>query len=60
MGTFRDKLKAKLQLDLIVHINQEALDLGIHPIESGSVKYNDHMKTITLKQAVDTHKFDAH
>jgi sulfate adenylyltransferase subunit 2 len=59
MGTFRDNLKEKLDLDIIVHTNQEALDAGIHPIESGSVKYNDHMKTIALKQAVDSHKFDA-
>ena len=58
MGTFRDNLKEKLGLDIIVHTNQEALDAGIHPIESGSVKYNDHMKTIALKQAVDSHKFD--
>lgn len=59
MGIFRDNLKEKLGLDLIVHINQEALDAGIHPIESGSVKYNDQMKTSALKQAVDSHKFDA-
>ena len=59
MGAFRDKLRDKLGLDIIVHINREALDMGIHPIESGSVKYNDHMKTIALKQAVDQHKFDA-
>jgi sulfate adenylyltransferase subunit 2 len=59
MGIFRDKLQEKLGFELIVHINQEALDAGIHPIESGSVKYNDHMKTSALKQAVDFHKFDA-
>lgn len=59
MGIFRDNLKEKLGLDLIVHINQEALDAGIHPIESGSVKYNDQMKTSALKQAVDSHNFDA-
>jgi sulfate adenylyltransferase subunit 2 len=59
MGAFRDKLKKKLGVDVIVHINQEALDLGVHPITSGSVKYNDHMKTIALKQAVDKYKFDA-
>lgn len=59
MGAFRDKLRDKLNLDIIVHINQEALDLGIHPITSGSVKYNDHMKTIALKQALDIHQFDA-
>ncbi|PKG97496.1 sulfate adenylyltransferase subunit CysD [Paraglaciecola sp. MB-3u-78] len=59
MGTFRDNLQEKLGFELIVHTNQEALDAGIHPIESGSVKYNDHMKTSALKQAVDYHKFDA-
>lgn len=59
MGRFRDELQQKLGFDLIVHINQEALDMGIHPIASGSVKYNDYMKTIALKQALDEHKFDA-
>jgi sulfate adenylyltransferase subunit 2 len=59
MGTFRDKLRDKLGLDMIVHTNQEALDSGIHPISSGSVKYNDQMKTVALKQALDEYKFDA-
>jgi sulfate adenylyltransferase subunit 2 len=59
MGAFRDSLQDKHNVDIIVHTNQEALNLGIHPIESGSVKYNDHMKTIALKQALDKHKFDA-
>ena len=59
MGAFRDRLKEKHALNIIVHTNKDALDLGIHPIKSGSVKYNDHMKTIALKQALDEHKFDA-
>lgn len=59
MGKFRDELQKKLGFDLIVHINQEALDMGIHPIASGSVKYNDFMKTIALKQTLDQHQFDA-
>lgn len=59
MGRFRDALRDKYDLDIIVHINQEALDMGIHPIASGSVKYNDFMKTIALKQALDEHQFDA-
>ena len=59
MGQFRDALRDKHDLDIIVHINQEALDMGIHPIASGSVKYNDFMKTIALKQALDEHQFDA-
>lgn len=59
MGEFRDRLVEKHGLDLIVHTNQAALDAGVHPIDSGSVVYNDLMKTVALKQALDTHKFDA-
>jgi sulfate adenylyltransferase subunit 2 len=59
MARFRDNLVAQLGLNLIVHFNEEALALGIHPIESGSVKYNDLMKTEALKQAVTKHGFDA-
>lgn len=59
MGKFRDKLVEKHKLDLDVHINQDALEQGIHPITSGSVKYNDAMKTQALKQALERLKFDA-
>ncbi len=59
MARFRDQLAERLQLKLSVHINQEALEHGVHPILSGSVKYNDLMKTQALKQALKLHKFDA-
>lgn len=59
MAKFRDYLADKHNLDIRVHINQEALDQGVHPITSGSVIYNDQMKTVALKQAVDHYKFDA-
>lgn len=59
MARFRDRLAEKHGLRIVVHTNQQALDEGIHPIRSGSVKYNDHMKTIALKQALDHYKFDA-
>ena len=59
MGQFRDHLAKRLELDLIVHVNQHALSQGIHPIRSGSVVYNDQMKTQALKQALDKYKFDA-
>ena len=59
MATFRDRLVKEHDLDLIVHINESALAEGVHPIESGSVIYNDQMKTIALKQAVDKQSFDA-
>lgn len=59
MARFRDALVERLDLDLEVYINQEALAAGVHPIESGSVVYNDQMKTIALKQALDRYRFDA-
>jgi len=59
MGQFRDRLAAQLGLQVLVHTNEQALAEGIHPITSGSVKYNDEMKTTALKQALDHHRFDA-
>jgi len=59
MGRFRDQLAHKHELDLEVWINREALSRGVHPIESGSVIYNDQMKTQALKQALAHHGFDA-
>ncbi len=59
MARFRDAMAAKHQLRILVHTNEEALALGIHPINSGSVKYNDLMKTQALKQAMKQYRFDA-
>ncbi|MEM8768692.1 MAG: sulfate adenylyltransferase subunit CysD [Pseudomonadota bacterium] len=59
MSKFRDELVERFDLRLEVHVNEEALAAGIHPIESGSVVYNDEMKTVALKQALDKHGFDA-
>lgn len=59
MGRFRDRLVQKHGLRLKVHINEEALAQGIHPVRSGSVRYNDQMKTQALKQALRLYKFDA-
>lgn len=59
MARFRDNLAEQWQLSLRVHINREALEQGAHPILSGSVKYNDQMKTQALKQALNLYKFDA-
>ena len=59
MAEFRDRIVNKHNLRLSVFINEGALAQGIHPIRSGSVKYNDYMKTIALKQAVSMYQFDA-
>ncbi len=59
MITFRDKLIAKLGLDLIVYSNQDGIDQGIGPFTHGSKKHTDVMKTDALKQALNLHQFDA-
>jgi sulfate adenylyltransferase subunit 2 len=59
MYQFRDRTAQKHGLDLIVHINQEGLDLGINPFTHGSAVHTDVMKTQSLKQALDKYGFDA-
>lgn len=59
MARFRDRLAEQHQLQILVHTNEEALAAGVHPIASGSVKYNDQMKTVALKQAMNHYRFDA-
>lgn len=59
MAAFRDRLAKQHQLDMRVYTNQQALAAGVHPIRSGSVVYNDQMKTQALKDAIALHQFDA-
>jgi sulfate adenylyltransferase subunit 2 len=59
MTEFRDRRTAELGCRLIVHTNQDGLRAGINPFTSGSRLHTDVMKTQALKQALDTHKFDA-
>jgi sulfate adenylyltransferase subunit 2 len=58
MYAFRDKLASDLGLDLLVHINQEGLAMGVNPFTHGSQVHTDVMKTQSLKQALDQHGFD--
>lgn len=59
MIEFRDHMVKKLGLDLLVHVNQEGVALGIGPFTHGSKKHTDVMKTDALKQALDKYRFDA-
>ncbi len=59
MIEFRDQHVKNLGLELIVHVNEEGIRLGIGPFSHGSKKHTDIMKTEALKQALDKHKFDA-
>jgi sulfate adenylyltransferase subunit 2 len=59
MIEFRAKRTRELGLDLIVHVNPEALALGINPFTHGSAIHTDVWKTQGLKQALDKYGFDA-
>jgi sulfate adenylyltransferase subunit 2 len=59
MIAFRDEMAQRLDLRLIVHVNQEGISRGIGPIASGSSVHTHVMKTEGLKQALDKHGFDA-
>ena len=59
MIAFRDRTARDLELDLIVHVNAEGVERGIDPFNFAPSLYTGVMKTAALKQALDTHKFDA-
>jgi sulfate adenylyltransferase subunit 2 len=59
MISFRDETVRRLNLDLLVHINQEGVNQGINPVTSGSVIHTRVMKTEALRQALDQYGFDA-
>jgi len=59
MITFRDKMASELDLNLIVHMNQDGIDRNVSPFTHGSAVYTDIMKTEGLKQALDKFEFDA-
>lgn len=59
MIAFRDQRIKDLGWDLIVHINQEGVDMEISPFVHGSAKHTDIMKTQGLKQALNKYGFDA-
>ncbi len=59
MIRFRDETVKRLGLDFIEYINQEGVDRGINPFDSGSSLHTQVMKTEALKQALDKYGFDA-
>src|SRR5262249_29123074 len=59
MYEFRDATASGLGMQLLVHVNQEGLRLGIGPFTHGSQVHTDVMKTQALKQALDKYRFDA-
>ena len=58
MIEFRDRTARELQLDLVVHTNQEGVEQGMNPFTHGSRTYTDVMKTQALKQALTAGRYD--
>ena len=59
MISFRDETARRLNLDLLVYVNEDGVKQGINPISSGSAIHTHVMKTEALKQALDKYGFDA-
>ena len=59
MIKFRDEFCAGNNINLIVHKNEEGVKAGVGPFTHGSKIHTDTMKTQSLLQALDKHKFDA-
>ena len=58
MIQFRDKIVSDLDLELIVHINEDGVKKCVGPFSHGSTIHTDVMKTQALKQALDKYSFD--
>jgi len=59
MISFRNQMARESGMDLLVHVNQKGVDMGVGPFTHGSARHTDIMKTQALKQALDLYKFDA-
>jgi sulfate adenylyltransferase subunit 2 len=59
MITFRDRIAAETNSQLIVHTNQEGVQSGISPFNANTAEYIRVMKTVALRQALDMYAFDA-
>lgn len=58
MYLFRDYMTRESGMDLLVHINPQAIAKDINPFDHGSALHTDITKTEGLKQALDQYKFD--
>ena len=58
MYRYRDKIEATVKAELIKHVNEEGVAMGMNPFDFGSKKYTDIMKTEGLKQALTKYEFD--
>ena len=57
MYDFRDQMAKEIGMELITHINPEAIEKDINPFDHGSSLHTDVTKTQGLKQALDKYGF---
>nr|WP_249859685.1 sulfate adenylyltransferase subunit CysD [Candidatus Aquiluna sp. IMCC13023] len=58
MYAFRRWMESREDLNLIIHINPDAIAADVNPFDSGSAVHTDITKTQALKQVLDEHGFD--
>ncbi|MDK4742750.1 sulfate adenylyltransferase subunit CysD [Rhizobium sp. CNPSo 3464] len=58
MYRFRDLISHQTGMDLVVHVNPEAIEKDINPFDHGAALHTNITKTEGLKQALDHHRFD--
>lgn len=58
MYSFRRWLQERQDLNVIVHVNPEAIERDVNPFDFGSATHTDITKTQALKQILDEHNFD--
>ena len=59
MISFRDRIVAETNSQLLVHTNQEGVEANINPFNTNASEYTRVMKTVALRPALDVHGFDA-
>jgi len=58
MYLFRDFIARESGMDLLIHVNHDAIERNINPFDHGSALHTEITKTEGLKQALNKHKFD--
>jgi sulfate adenylyltransferase subunit 2 len=59
MITHRDTIAKMYGVELIVHSNAEGIEENITPFTTDAQEYTRVMKTVGLRQALDSHEYDA-
>ena len=58
MYAFRRWMESREDLNVIIHINPDAIAADVNPFDSGSAVHTDITKTQALKQILNQHHFD--